>query len=346
MGSHQVMGSRLIDPGWLLYDIVAPRDECLWLKLNESILRHASFLDQRILPEAQQKLKTPLSVIHQAVLKQEYLAHIFHCGHVGSTLLSRILAGTDRVLPVREPLVLRTLSAVGIETDKPWSVWDRTKWESILSRVYAVLSRPYRSGQTVLVKATSICTNLIDSVLVARPHDKIIGIYATFDLYFAAMTRDPSLMLDLNGHLVARFKEYDRLSGGSHFALHELDPLQIIALSWLVNLQPMLNAASHTPERVQLVDFAGLMENTIEESHRSAAFLGFPLPDDIDTIRRSYAKKQDMGFDPQRRWKELLELARSQKQVRKMARSWLDQVIEDCEAYRLCREFLDHTLIV
>src|SRR3546814_15725477 len=43
--------------------------------------------------------------------------------HVGSTLASRLLAETADILPLREPMLLRTLAQVAERIDRPESVW-------------------------------------------------------------------------------------------------------------------------------------------------------------------------------------------------------------------------------
>ncbi len=89
------------------------RESCLVIELGETAYRAASFLDDRILGPATRGGWLPLDRVleaarHAADLRP--LHFIFHTGHVGSTLVSRLLDETGAVLSLREPLPLRTLA--------------------------------------------------------------------------------------------------------------------------------------------------------------------------------------------------------------------------------------------
>ena len=83
------------------------RNAVLLLSLDSNRYRQASFLDDRILGPG---VKGAWITSDQAVaaLSQVKCARplhfIFHTGHVGSTLISRLLDDTGELLPLREPL--------------------------------------------------------------------------------------------------------------------------------------------------------------------------------------------------------------------------------------------------
>src|SRR5207248_621900 len=69
---------------------------------------------------------------------------IFHIGHVGSTLLSRLLGELDRVLAIREPRLLRDLAL------SPPEVRER-----YVQPMPKLMSRTFAADEIACVKATS-----------------------------------------------------------------------------------------------------------------------------------------------------------------------------------------------
>ena len=104
------------------------RDQVFLVRMDQAAYRTASFLDDRILTPTTRGAWAPWSVTAAAMsttTTQRPLHFIFHAGHVGSTLLSRLLDETRNVLPLREPVPLRTIAelrfqlAVAQRADRP-----------------------------------------------------------------------------------------------------------------------------------------------------------------------------------------------------------------------------------
>ena len=100
-------------PDVYLQKVDLARDAALLVQLGESVYRTASFLDDRILTSDVKGSWVSLGSVldaAQAIGERKPLHFIFHTGHVGSTLLSRLLDESGCVLSLREPLPLRTLA--------------------------------------------------------------------------------------------------------------------------------------------------------------------------------------------------------------------------------------------
>ncbi len=82
------------------------------VRMREEDYRAASFLDDRMLTAQSKGAWVPLEQVMEKAQRIEArpLHFIFHTGHVGSTLLSRLLGETGGVLSLREPLPLRSLA--------------------------------------------------------------------------------------------------------------------------------------------------------------------------------------------------------------------------------------------
>src|SRR5215831_12947593 len=88
------------------------RDGIFFIRMDAPAYRRASFLDERLLTSETRGQWVPFADVARAMPAPSArpLHFIFHSGHVGSTLLSRMLDETGKVLSLREPLPLRTMA--------------------------------------------------------------------------------------------------------------------------------------------------------------------------------------------------------------------------------------------
>lgn len=133
-------------PEWLTQALDPGSDLVRLVRMDVAAYRNASFLDDRIL---QQPTETLLCRWGEVAAVAGSIPHrdarwIFHIGHVGSTLVSRLLGELAGVLAIREPRILRDLGQI-----------DATALDSAADRVTRLLSRRFTRDERVLVKATS-----------------------------------------------------------------------------------------------------------------------------------------------------------------------------------------------
>ncbi len=100
------------DASWLAQALDPAAGMVRLIAMDREAYRAASFLDDRLLQAPVDAQIVPWPLIEEAMSGE--LRHdarwIFHIGHVGSTLLSRLLGELDGVLAVREPRLLRDLA--------------------------------------------------------------------------------------------------------------------------------------------------------------------------------------------------------------------------------------------
>ena len=110
-------------PNWFPQQMDAASDRVLLVRMNEADYYTASFLDQRMLTQQSQPqwiAWDELEATDQAGRSDANL--IFHIGHVGSTLISRLLGELDGVFALREPQILRNfadLAAINGQSHAP-----------------------------------------------------------------------------------------------------------------------------------------------------------------------------------------------------------------------------------
>ena len=108
------------------------RDVVTLVRLSRADYQNASFLDDRIARPGRDLAWHQLArAVGEAGLG-ETCHFIFHIGHVGSTLLSRLLGKHPALFSLREPQILRTIAQIlplshsaslmrGIWVGEPWS---------------------------------------------------------------------------------------------------------------------------------------------------------------------------------------------------------------------------------
>src|SRR5882757_1849972 len=128
------------------YMLDVPRDSVSFLRLTRADYERASFLDARLLNPQISSHALPWAQVAAAIDAAgltERCGFIFHIGHVGSTLLSRLIGAHPAAFSVREPMVLRTLAQLALAPEPP------------LVGCLKLLSRTFEPRQLAVIKATS-----------------------------------------------------------------------------------------------------------------------------------------------------------------------------------------------
>src|SRR5690348_16742013 len=126
----ETLEAVLSSAGNLPWNIDVAQRQIVFARLRPSDYRSLSFLDQRLQSVDPQLLTLPIETVIQAcqpLLADNWrLGFIFHIGHCGSTLLSRVLGEHPTVLALREPLVLKTLAEQQRQLGRPEAFMDTT----------------------------------------------------------------------------------------------------------------------------------------------------------------------------------------------------------------------------
>ena len=160
----------------------AAADRVRLVALDETRYRTASFLDERLLPEVGPGEWVSCTDLRRAMtFAAAQCDFIFHIGHVGSTLLSRLLGDDDRVFAVREPAILRTLAAAELTSEDLTILSDQTR--SFLK----LWARVYRSSQRTLLKATSFVSEMAPIMMTLSPSASAILMFVSPSVYVTAI---------------------------------------------------------------------------------------------------------------------------------------------------------------
>jgi len=287
-----------------LHQIDLLQDTVLLARLTRNDFMQASFLDQRVLSLDTAANWVPWGALAQRLSSQVRTSpayYLFHIGHCGSTLLSRLL-GELGVLPLREPLTLRTLAELHPDLDAPHSRWNRATFDARLALVLAACDRGAGSRA---VKPTSWCNDLAPAILAGDARVRATVCYVRPGAHIANLLVGPASRLDLMSMAPMRLRRLDARVGGGSGRLTEMSPGVVAAMSWATETAALGAALEDVgQERICCIDFDDFLEDTRKGLHRLAMHAGASAVElaRVDAVAtgpatRQYSKAPEHVFD-------------------------------------------------
>lgn len=306
-------------------DLAAGR--ALLIRMSEADYRASSFLDDRILTPQTQGAWVALDDLRAAAMEIAPcpLHFIFHIGHVGSTLVSRLLSETGDVLPLREPVPLRQLAEL---FDRPGG---KSQGGDILEVFLRLWSRGFASTSAVILKATSATARLTPALLAARPEARAIYLTLGAEAHIATLLAGQNSAAEMNGMGPERLQRLRNLTGASDNpqprSLEEL-----AAMSWLSERLTQQAVLMEYPARVLPVDFEEFLQHTEEVLSQVLRHYGLDASGEKievmlnSALWRSYSKSPSETYSPGLRNQMLAETRKLYGAEIARALKWLDDL--------------------
>lgn len=237
------------------------RDSVFLVQLTAAQYRGASFLDDRILSSGIGGVWAPCSEVAGAVRAapaSRPLHFIFHGGHVGSTLLSRLLDHRQGVLNLREPLPLRTLADAHDRLNTPGSMTG-VQFDAYLETFLLLWARGFEETRTVVLKATSTAGRIAPRLMAASPPSKAVYLNLRAEPYLATLLAGANAMIDLRGFGPERLARLTRYLGQSPGRLDSLSPGELSAATWLAERLAQARALQAVGGRMIALDFDAML---------------------------------------------------------------------------------------
>lgn len=290
------------DAGLLPHMADLANDRLLVALLTEADYRAASFLDQRLLTDRIGREWLAWDVVPDLGPAAAAPHFIFHIGHVGSTLVSRLLADTDDILPLREPMLLRTLAQVAERVDRPESVWSPDRYRQRLAQTVGWLGRGFAPGQRAMVKASSVITAIADDLTGAD--GRALFLHVPLARYIETILAGEASLAETLAQAPARMARLAAQLPDYPVALWQLPPVTRIAMSWLCEMATAQRTVPPTDPRHLWVDFEAML--AAPALSLAAISSHFGLAADaarIDAaltgpIMRQYSKAPEHGYSP------------------------------------------------
>lgn len=322
-----------VDVALQSFDLV--RDRALLVELGASIYRQASFLDERILKPGAKAAWVELSRVMEAartVLFQHPVHFIFHTGHVGSTLVSRLLDETGAVLPLREPTALRQLAETYDALGRIDSLLDERGFAILLSGFLRLCGRGDATTKAVVVKATSNVGRMAPALLAAHTTARAIYLNLRAEPYIVTLLSGANAAQDLRGHGPERFRRLAGYGASALAPLHQLSRGELAAASWLAETWSQQKALDAAGPRMIAVDFDTLLGDIKGEIGRIVRHLGLPhTATYLANVGESpplsqYAKAPEYAYSPALRAQILAEARVQQGEEVRKGLAWLDRM--------------------
>ncbi len=310
----------LSDPAWFFQDMDLQLNRAAFVPMREGDYRRSAFLDHRLESAGGKPAVTRLESLVAAAAgsKPAPVNWIFHPGHVGSTLLSRLLGELEALLPLREPMPLRHLAGLWREQGDPLSQLDGRGYERLERAVWVALGRCFRDEQRSLVKATSDCCNLLARALAAHPESRAIWLDVDLETFLAGMLRNDARRQETRAFAQSRLMDLHRLLDDRGIRLYELEIGPLTAMSWLASQGHRLNAErAGLDGRILSLHFHELLAAPETVLPRLLRHLGLPAePETVARLaaspwRQTYAKQPDSVFSADQRYRQLADSRRN-----------------------------------
>lgn len=270
------------DAGWHFHYMDVPLDHAGFLRLSLEEFQRSPFLDGRLQladPDRTERALLSLRALLDAWPDSGAVGNphfVFHPGHCGSTLVSRLVDAMGGVLGLREPLPLRALAAQWREQGSAVAQLSLQDYARLERFVLGLLGRTFSGQQCTLVKATSECCNLAGRVADAVPHARFIWIWTDLETFLATMLRNKVRREEVVTYAQSRLMDLNRWLDAQPLQLYRLDLTEKAAMNWVSSMCHLSDLQNDA--HVMALRFDSFNQQPQEWLERIAAHLDLPDP--------------------------------------------------------------------
>ncbi|MBY0562596.1 MAG: sulfotransferase [Hyphomonadaceae bacterium] len=328
----------LAGPNLVPHNLNLSANNILLIRLSDEALQTASFLDERVVSPETPGIWVSVNTLREALTPPPIvppLRYIFHIGHVGSTLLSRLLGEIRGVAALREPFVLRRLAEAHDALNTPLSLYDQPVFASLTRDLLTLLGRCSADKRAVVIKPTSAVGRMADWLMAHAPQSRCVYLHLDAEPFLAAVLAGKNSIVDLRGHAQERLRRLLRLRPHQPVApLYALSSGELAAQAWLTETLTMRQLAKRLPDKTSLVSFDDLLASPALVLAAICAHLELAVaPGEIDAVLAGptltrYAKAPAHEYSPALRTQYLRESR--QRNAEEIARGllWIDRMRE------------------
>jgi hypothetical protein len=341
------MTDLLFNPRYYLFDTLPREGQTRFLITDEHILAEAPFADIRFEPQAKDSVTIATRDLVRS-LEQRYRPRpkthfIFHHAFVCSTLLARCLNQIDAFYALKEPWILRRLADIkrqhGPTIPEP-------HWRAMYNSYFALLSKNYKSGQELVIKATNVANNLIADVIRYSPEQKILYLYSDIESFLVSNLKKPASTQEKMPGLLAGFLK------DSDFAQHDggllnagkLTFLKTCALIWVCNIYTLKQEVEKqnytgllTLDMAQLLaDPGNVLEQVSRHFGHTASAADLALMTHPDIMNRN-AKDTSHQYGAELKKQERRQVYNSNQGDITHALQWIESTVNELDLYGFMR---------
>ena len=272
------------------------RDVVTLLRLSRADYQNASFLDDGIARPGRDLAWQQLAQAVGEAGLGETCHFIFHIGHAGSTLLSRLLGKHPALFSLREPQILRMIAQMP----------DATQRETYLPACLKLWSRTFNPAARAVVKTTSFVSEIAPQLLGRAYSPKALLIGVSPEIYLATIFGGANSPVEARMLAPLRLARLQKRVGGN-WRLGDLSEGEVAALGWACEASALVEAAEQAGTRVRVLDFERFLAEP--NSSLEPVFGHFSAAADAREIAAilsgpemmTYSKAPEFSYDPQLR---------------------------------------------
>ena len=311
------------------------RDKLLLVELTESELMDASFLDQRIMTPATKGTWWPVQEVISRIDRgaRDDAHYIFHIGHVGSTLISRLLGRHPAALALREPILLRSMNEIIAKRGAVDAPWEPKIQLDRIDALRRLLARTFRPDQRAIIKATSFTSECAPALI--APDARALFLFVSLESYMRTILAGENSRSELAALTAPRLLRLARRIDPMPFRLWSLGEGERAALGWATEMLSLTAAAeTMAPGTVLWLDFDRFLQDPASALAKIARHFSLPLSADqvarlaSDPMMQRYSKAPQHGYSADLRRQLQLQAAREHGQSLMRGRAWFDALAQ------------------
>ena len=319
----------LADPAWLPHRYDDAADSFRFVHVPREAHRLATFLTDDYLGGTADYIAVPRDAIDRAQLKIAPVHFVFHSAYCCSTLVARMFDRAGRAMGLKEPQVLNDLVGWRQRGAEP------QRLAAVIDLSLALLSRPFESGEAVVVKPSNIVNSLAPALLGLRPEARAITLYAPIEDFLSSIA-----VKGLWGRqwvrkaLISQARDQQLSHRFTAEELLELTDLQIAGLGWISHHATFARIREKLgPDRVAICDSVSLLRDPLATTE---AFYGqFDMDLDRDEARdiatsEAFTRnsKDRSDYSPEQRRERLDTTLASNREEIEMVAAWVRTLAE------------------
>ena len=276
------------DATWLPQALDSEQGLVRLVRIDAAGYAQASFLDDRMFTQQRESQVVPWAGVADAVSSdmRTDARWIFHIGHVGSTLVARLLGEIDGVLSIREPRILRDVAML-----------PESRRADVVPPLRKLLARTFAPDETALVKATSFVSEIAPELVPSG--ERALFMYATPRNYIASILAGPNSVQELAALAPSRAQ---RMAGRVSLP-QARTAADTAAAAWACEMTALEAEAGAMPDRqVDWADFDAMLADLPAQLEQVAEHFGFAT-DEVQAIATGplmgrYSKATEHQYSP------------------------------------------------
>lgn len=323
-----------LDAALLPFLVDTQTDRVMLVRLTEEDYRNISFLDQRIItPQLPRQWVDWNEIAAIPVKTQPKPFYIFHIGHVGSTLISRLLGEHPDILALREPAMLRQISELRVTKGEQALLWSEQNHPHRVQQLESWLSRRFHPNQRVMIKASSFVSPLAMDLL--NGPAKALFLYTSLERYLQTILAGEASIKEAETLVDLRLLRLNRFLQQIQIDKSELTSVQKVAVGWLCEMTTLVIAFDSLQKaKIKWMDFDAFLSDPIVQLKVTTDHFG--LESSLEEagqlingpIMNRYSKAPEYEYGPSIREDLLKEAAQNHSLAIRDTMHWVQKMAE------------------